>query len=281
MISPRVDNMALAEPGRPVRAWWRDSLSSVIVPMLLIVLCIGLWEVVVRVFHVAGYILPPPEKVAEQLWVSRSILASDTLVTLQEIVVGFGLALLISVPISILTVSVPLLEKAFYPLLIVSQTIPKIAVAPLFVVWFGFGSTPKYLTTFLICFFPVAIDTIVGLRSVSPESIELMRSMGASRRRTITELRLPAALPYAFSGIKVAITLAVVGAIVAEFVGSTSGLGYELLKANSNLNTALLFAALVVLTVIGLALFYLTELIERFLIPWHITRRSTAVSTTA
>jgi NitT/TauT family transport system permease protein len=238
------------------------------------VVLLGVWELAVRILSVKEYILPAPTSVAGEVWTQRQLLWDGTMVTGSEIVLGFLLAVGFSLPVAMLVTSFRFIERSIYPLLVISQTIPKIAVAPLFVVWFGFSMTSKVLMAFLISFFPILVDAIVGLRSISPESRDLMRSMGASRLRIMKDLRLPASLPYLMSGLKVAITLAVVGAVVGEFVGSTEGLGYQLLEANSSLNTRLLFADIVVLTVIGMVLYYAVELLERLLIPWHSSKRS-------
>src|SRR5206468_6341696 len=146
-----------------------------------------------------------------------------------------------------------------------------VAIAPLFLVWFGVGVMPKVLVAFLISFFPIVIDAAVGLRSMPAEMRDLARSMGATRLQIFTRFRLPTSLPYLFSGLKVAATLAVAGAVVGEFVGADKGLGYLLLVTNSNMETALMFAAIVALTIIGLALFYAVEFLESLLIPWHVT----------
>jgi len=153
------------------------------------------------------------------------------------------------------------------------QVVPKVAIAPLFLVWFGVGTTPKVLVAFLISFFPIVIDAAVGLRSMSSEMRDLARSMGASRWQVFARFRLPTSLPYLFRGLKVAATLAVAGAVVGEFVGADKGLGYLLLVTNSNMETALMFATIVALTIIGLAFFYAVEFIEALLIPWHVTHR--------
>ena len=168
----------------------------------------------------------------------------------------------------------PLLERLVYPPMVATQSIPKIALAPLFIVWFGFGVAPKVAVAFLIAFFPIVIDTIVGLRSIDPAMIQLARSMGAPPHRIFRKLRLPHALPAIFGGLKVASSLAVVGALTGEFVGSDKGLGYLLVQASGNLNTALLFATLVVLSALAMALFYLVEMLERIAIPWHASQRT-------
>ena len=153
------------------------------------------------------------------------------------------------------------------------QIIPKVAIAPLFLVWFGVGPTPKILVAFLISFFPIVIDAAVGLRSMSTEMTDLARSMGATRMQVFAQFRLPTSLPYLFSGLKVAATLAIAGTVVGEFVGADKGLGYLLLVTNSNMETALMFATIVALTIIGLVFYYLVELLEELLIPWHVTHR--------
>jgi NitT/TauT family transport system permease protein len=153
------------------------------------------------------------------------------------------------------------------------QIVPKVAIAPLFLVWFGIGVTPKILVAFLISFFPIVIDAAVGLRSMSPEMADLARSMGASRWQVFAQFRLPTSLPYLFSGLKVASTLAIAGTVVGEFVGADKGLGYLLLTTNSNMETSLMFATIVALTIIGLVFYYIVEALEGLLIPWHVTHR--------
>ena len=244
------------------------------------ILAVVLWEVGVRIFDVPTFVLPAPSEVLVVIGQERVRLWENGLVTLWAILAGFGLAILVSVPLAAMIVYSRIFEKAVYPLLIFSQTVPKIAVAPIFIVWFGFGTTPKVLIAFLICFFPVVIDTVIGLRSVAPESLDLIRSMGGTKRDIFMRVRVPNALPYFFSGLKIAITLAVVGAVVGEFVGSTRGLGFVIIQASSFLNTRLLFAAIIVLTVIGVVLFYLVDVLERLFISWHVTQRGDQSATT-
>jgi NitT/TauT family transport system permease protein len=185
---------------------------------------------------------------------------------LLSVVVGITLAVMISIS--------RVFEKSLYPLLVGSQAIPKLALAPLFVVWFGFGLLPKVLMTFLIAVFPIVVSTVQGLASVETELEYLARSMGLGQYRTFRMIRLYRALPAIFAGLKVAITLAVVGAVVGEFVGSDRGLGTLLLRAIGMVNTPLLFAALFVLTVLGVVLFACIELLERLAIPWHVSQRA-------
>jgi len=253
---------------------WPDRLSSWAWPSLTALGALFIWEAAVRVFDVPEFVLPTPSAVLEELWLERAQLFSQGAITLRAILLGFGLGIGVGVPAALLITYSRIFDKAVYPLLIFSQTIPKIAVAPVFIVWFGFGLLPKVLIAFLICFFPIVIDTVIGLRSVEPNAIDLIRSMGGSRAEAFRRVRIPHALPYFFSGLKIAITLAVVGAVVGEFVGSTTGLGFLIVEASGFLKNRLLFGAIIVLTVIGVALFYMVNLIERLMLPWHVTQRT-------
>jgi NitT/TauT family transport system permease protein len=222
---------------------------------------------------VPRYILPTPLDAFGELWTRGPLLAQHAAITLQEIALGFGLAVLVSVPCGLAVAFSRSVERVVMPVLVFTQLIPKIALAPLFIIWFGFGLFPKVFMTFLLSFFPIVIDAVVGFRSLDQEIIYLTRSMGLSPWQAFRKVRLPHALPNIFAGLKVAITLATVGAIIGEFVGSDRGLGYLLLVAGGDLRTELLFATLIVLTAIGLVLYYLMTLLERLAIPWHISRR--------
>ena len=252
-----------------------------VVPTLVGVVVLVAWQAIAVFFTLPTYILPTPVDAAQALWTNRVELWGATLVTTGEVLAGFIVAVIVSIPVAMLIVSFRWFETIVYPFILLLQTIPKIALAPLFVVWFGFGILPKILVTFLICFFPILLDTMTGLRSSNPDMASLVRSMGGGRWAIFAKVRFPAALPHVFAGVKVAITLAVVGAVVGEFVGATQGLGYLLLRANANLDTPLLFAAIAILTVLGLALYYAVSLIERLVIPWHVSQRSDSAVTTA
>lgn len=238
------------------------------------VLIFVLWDLVIRVFRIAPYLLPPPLVVLETIVQNWRTLGVHTMWTAGTILAGFVAAAVVAIPLAMLIVMSPVLGRLLYPPIVATQAIPKIALAPLFIVWFGFGMMPKVTVAFLIAFFPIMIDTIVGLRSIDPGMVQLARSMGAPPRRVFLKLRLPNALPMIFSGLKVASALAVVGALTGEFVGSDRGLGYVLVQASGNLNTALLFAALVILSIVAMAFFYAVELVERILIPWHVSQRA-------
>jgi NitT/TauT family transport system permease protein len=232
------------------------------------------WDLVVRIFSIKPYLLPSPLAVLKTLAENWQLLGMHTLWTSGAILAGFLAAALVAIPLAMLIVVSPLLRRLLSPPMVATQAIPKIALAPLFIVWFGFGVVPKVAVAFLIAFFPVVIDTIVGLRSIDPAMVQLARSMGAPPHRIFLRLRLPNALPMIFGGLKVASALAVVGALTGEFVGSDKGLGYVLVSASGNLNTPLLFATLVILSAIAMVFFYAVELIERILIPWHVSQRA-------
>jgi NitT/TauT family transport system permease protein len=231
------------------------------------------WDLAVRFFRIPVYLLPGPIDVFVTLAQHWRELGLQALWTTGAILAGFFAAALVAIPLAMLIVVSPALKRLLYPPMVATQSIPKIALAPLFVVWFGFGLVPKVAVAFLIAFFPVVIDTIVGLRSIDPAMVQLARSMGAPPHRIFLKLRLPNALPMIFGGLKVASTLAVVGALTGEFIGSDKGLGYLLVQASGNLNTPLLFATLVVLSLIAMAFFYAVEVIERVTIPWHVSQR--------
>ncbi|HYB73809.1 MAG TPA: ABC transporter permease [Candidatus Sulfotelmatobacter sp.] len=247
--------------------WWRA-------PAVTVLGVVALWEAAVDGLHLPEYLLPAPSGVLAALAAEWRYLAIHTGVTVYEILWGFVLSILVGVPLAMVVVYSPLLERAFYPLLVASQSVPKIAIAPLLIFWAGLGIFPKVLVAFLIAFFPIVIDTVVGLRSVEPEMLHLARSMGAPERRIFLKIRLPNALPNIFAGLKVAVTLAVVGAIVGEFIQADRGLGYALLQANAMLNTRLSFATILILAAIGVLLFGFVDVLERALIPWHASRRT-------
>jgi NitT/TauT family transport system permease protein len=243
---------------------------------VLAVLFAGWWFVAWREM-VPAYLIPAPGAVWETMVEDWAMLLEHTWVTTLETILGFLLATVIGVATAVLLVYSRTAEKALYPLILFAQVIPKIAIAPILVVWFGFGLTPKIVLAVLIAFFPVVVSAVAGLRSVDPELLELSATMGASRWKTFRKIRFPGALPHLMSGLKVAVTLAVVGAVVGEFVGADRGLGYVLLLASGNLDSALLFADLILMSLIGVVLFVLVEFSERLLIPWHASRRGNLV----
>jgi NitT/TauT family transport system permease protein len=254
----------------------RARASAIVYPIIILVAVLGVWEAATRLLGVPVFLLPPPSAIAVSLVQHWSLILQYTGATAVEIVLGYALSILIGVPLALAIFLWPPFARSIYPLLVSSQAMPKVAIAPLFIVWFGFGLVPKVLIAFLIAFFPIVIDTAVGLGSIEPEKIYLARSMGFGPAATFFKIRLPNALPSIFGGLKIAITLAVVGAVVGEFVGGDKGLGYLLMVANGSMDTALLFAGLVGLTVLGVGFYLLVEIAESLAIPRHIRTRNTA-----
>lgn len=244
-----------------------------IYPVAAVVGVVVFWDLSVRVFEIRAFVLPSPAAVAQSFVDDWDQLAPNALFTFYEIVAGFFFAVIGGVGLAVAIVSSRLLEKSIYPILVGMQVVPKIAIAPLFVIWFGFGITPKILIAFLIAFFPMVISTVVGLRSIDVNKLYLARSMGASAFQTFFKIRLPNAMPSIFGGLKLSITAAVIGAIVGEFIGADRGLGRVLLIANGELETALLFSAITVLSVIGVIMFLTVDILERVVIRWHVSQR--------
>jgi len=252
-----------------------DLPGGVLATSAVIILLI-IWELLVKLLNVSSIVLPAPTSIAAALWdgFASGMLWHHTWVTLQEILVGFGIAVVLGLVVAVIISSSTLAEKAFLPIIVVLQTVPKVALAPLFLVWFGFGIESKILTTALIAFFPILINSTLGFNSTSTDQIHMMKSFGASRWQVLTKLRFPSAVPSIIAGLDVAVVLAVIGAIVAEFVGSQAGLGYVILASNTSLDVAMTFAVLVVLSVIGLVLHYLVVMLGRRLAFWSEDQRS-------
>jgi NitT/TauT family transport system permease protein len=248
-------------------------------PLLAVLVLIGIWWLITAIELAPPYLVPSPQATWQTIVDNPGYLWDNTLITAYETLAAFVLSVIIGLLAAVAMVYSKTVEKTAYPLLVLAQVVPKIALAPLFVVWLGFGLTPKILIALLIAFFPVVVSGYVGLRSIDPEMLDLASTMGAGPVQKFLRFRFPASLPHLFSGLKVAVTLAVTGAVVGDFVGSNEGLGNVILEANGNVNTALLFAALIVLSVLGVVLFLLVELIERLVMPWHSTVRQAAVTT--
>jgi NitT/TauT family transport system permease protein len=258
----------------------RDRVAALAYPIGMTVALIILWEAAARLFSFPPYLLPAPSAIIESMGTNAAVLIKQSVGTTVEIVLGFALSVAVGVPLALAIFLWKPFARTVYPLLISSQAVPKVAIAPLFLVWFGFGLMPKVLIAFLIAFFPVVINTAMGLASLEREKIYLAQSMGLGSIATFFKIQLPNAMPSIFAGLKISITFAVVGAVVGEFVGGQGGLGYLLLIANGNMDTALLFAGIVALTVLGIVLFALIGLIERLVLPPHAVERSTFASET-
>jgi NitT/TauT family transport system permease protein len=238
-------------------------------PALVFVTLIAIWWAAGAIFGAPAYLLPPPQDVLPRLVTSRVSLWNHSLVTLQEIVLGFALSIVTAIPMGLVIALSPLTKRMLYPLLMFIQLVPKIAIAPLFVVWVGFGMTSKVLLTLLLTFFPLLLASMAGFQILDPRLLYLTRSMGATFWQTFWYLRFPSALPVIFGGLKTSATIAATAAIVAEFVGANKGLGYILLQATGTLDTTYVFAILFLLTIIGLALNTIVEIAEYFMTPWR------------
>ena len=240
----------------------------ILYPSILLVLFVLFWELMVWQFQVPHYILPAPSRILRTLAVQQSLLLHHTFVTLEEIIVGFLLAFVVGVGLAFLMFQFPVLEKTFYPIVIGSQTIPVFAIAPLLVLWFGYGLPSKVVMAALIVFFPIVVNTLDGLKGADSDAVNLLRIMKASRWQILWKVRVPSALPFVFSGCKIGISVSTIGAIIGEWVGSKEGLGYLMLHANAQLQISLIFASLIYLTILGVSLFYLVVLLERSAMPW-------------
>lgn len=240
-----------------------------IYPTVFLVSLVALWELLARLEVVEPYILPAPSAVFERLVSDWDVVWDHTVTTLVEIGAGFGLGVVTGIALALPIAYSAVFRNTVYPLIVASQAVPKIAIAPLLVLWLGFGIWPKIVITALMVFFPVVVTAAEGFGSVDRSLLELLRSVSAPRHQVFTRVTLPHSLPRIMAGLKIGITLAVVGAIVGEWVGADSGLGYLLVYANTFLDSTLLFAALVLLVVIGVVLFALVGGIERLLMPWQ------------
>ena len=235
---------------------------------LAVVLVFALWEGCVRGFGIREFLLPAPSVIASEAWSIWPTLLRHTLSTLTTVLLGFAAAVLISLPLAMVIAASPLISAAIYPLLVITQSIPKVALAPILVVALGANELPRVIVTFLVAFFPLVVASVAGLLAAPPELIELGRACRAGRVQQMLRIRLPYAVPFVFGGLKVAAALSVVGAVVAEFVGADAGLGYLIQTSMAFFRTPLAFAAVVVLAMMGMALFVLVGLAERVLFPW-------------
>lgn len=251
------------------RSWLTHSrTAAVLLPLVGLILALGLWWLATIVFSVEAYLLPDPGDVVTTFLAQPSYLLEHTWVSLVETVEGFLLSIVIGVPVALLIVRSVIVERLLYPLLLAVNAIPKIAIAPLLVVWFGFGQGPKVMMVLLVAFFPIVISTASGMKSTPVELVELLKSLNASKTQEFFKLRLRYAMPQIFTGLKVAISLAVIGSVIAEFVGATSGLGYVITQSGANADTSLAFAAMTLLSIMAIILFYLLVLLEHLPLPW-------------
>jgi NitT/TauT family transport system permease protein len=253
------------------------AVGRYLLPAVTLAVLVAMWQMTVVAFNVPALLLPTPFAVAGELVRWRGLLLQHSLVTLSETVLGFLLGVALGVPIAVAISTSRLLQNTIYPLIILAQSIPKVTIAPLFLIWLGYGILPKIFVGFLVAFFPIVIDTATGLNAVEPELLDLTRALSATEWQTLWRIRFPQALPFLFSGLKVSITLAVIGAVIGEFVGANQGLGYLILDGTAQFKTAFVFACMLLLSLIGIGLFGALAAVERLLIPWHASQRSHAM----
>ena len=263
-------DVTTAPVGEPSRMGaWAGRNGPVLSIVALIIL---FWEVSTRFLEVPVFVLPSPSVIVAKIINAWDLLGLNALTTLNEIVLGFGLSVVVGIPLAVLIVYSSIFERVAFPLMVSLQTIPKVALAPIIVMWLGYGILPKVVVAFLISFFPIVISAVIGMRSAEKEMIYLVQSMGANELTTFLKIRLPRALPSIFGGLRIGIGQAVVGATVGEFIAAERGLGYLQLIAQVRLDTPLLFASVVVLSLMGVVLFNLITWAEHIAIPWNRTR---------
>ncbi len=244
------------------------TLFTYLGPAVTLIGLVALWEVLVRWSGIPGWLLPTPTAIGEAMAEWRNELGWHFLITLYEVLAGFALSIVVSIPLAVAVVYSPFLQNTIYPILLALQSMPKVAIAPLLVLWIGFGALPKIVVVFLVCFFPIIVATASGLTAVPASLIDLIRSLSATPLQTFVKIRFPTAMPHIFVGLKIAITFAVIGAVIGEFVGSDAGLGYLILISTSQSRTPLAFGALLLLTIMSIVLYYAVEFVERLLVPW-------------
>ena len=246
----------------------KSMIAAIVGPTMTLLALVALWEVLARWSGVPSWLLPAPSAIGAAMVDWRGELTLHFMVTLYEVLIGFALSIVVSIPLAVAVVYSPFLQNTIYPILLALQSMPKVAIAPLLVLWIGFGLLPKILVVFLVCFFPIVVATASGLSAVPPALIDLIRSLSATSYQTFIKIRFPTAIPHIFVGLKIAITFAVIGAVIGEFVGSDQGLGYLILISTSQSRTPLAFGALLLLTIMSIVLYYAVEFVERLVVPW-------------
>jgi NitT/TauT family transport system permease protein len=243
----------------------KEYAQTAIGPILLV----GIWEALCRLLNVPVWLLPPPSKILAEGYEILPILPAHLMATLFAVLGGFVLSIAVGMPLAVMITFSPVLRRLIYPLILALQSVPKVAIAPILLLWVGYGLKSGIVVAATVAFFPVVISTAAGLESIDQELLELTRSLDSNRLKVFLKVRLPWAMPHVFSGLKVAITLAVIGAIVAEFIGADTGLGYLILTNSGALKTSVVFFVLLILSLLGIALFYAVEAIERAVCPWY------------
>ena len=261
-------NAGQPSPSTTVGGHLRHALVSVYPAIVLSIVVLVLWESISRIFKLPQFVLPAPSAMGQILLTRQASLSQAMWVTAEEILYGFLLSTVVGVLIAVLIARFERVGRAIYPLMVLFQNVPKIALAPLFILWFGYDLAPKILLIVVMAFFPVALNMLVGLQSADPNLVTLMRTVGASRTEILWRVQIPHSLPSLMSGIKIAITLSVIGAIVGEFAGASAGLGYMIQFASNQMEAALVFAALIQISLLGMFFYYAIEFIEWKYISW-------------
>lgn len=249
-------------------------MRRVVPPLAVLTGAVGVWEIVVRAGHVPDYLFPAPSAVAGALARGAGTLWPATLVTVREVVLGYLIAVGVGIAVAVVLHLSAVLRRALLPILVLSQTVPTVLLAPILAILLGYGIEPKLVVVAVVCFFPIVVNGVDGLRSADPELMRMMRTLHGGRWAVFRRVELPGALPATFSGARVAATYAAVGAVFAEWAGSSSGLGFVILQAQPELDTARIFAAVLVLSALALALYALVTLAERILVPWQSEARN-------
>jgi NitT/TauT family transport system permease protein len=257
----------MSAPTRPLLPRWAADVAQ---PVVALVIFVALWEAVCRVFHVRAYLLPPPSAIFTETTELLGPVVMHTLATGETVLLGFAVSVIVSLPLAVLITASPVIANAVYPLLVLTQAIPKVALAPILVVMLGSNELPRVVVTFLVAFFPLVLSIAAGITSVPPELIELGRACKATYWRELWRIRLPYAMPFVFSGLKAAITLSVVGAVVGEFVNADRGLGYLIQTSTAFFRVPLAWGALVLLSIMGIVLFQIVVIVERVFFPWAV-----------
>jgi NitT/TauT family transport system permease protein len=252
---------------RRLRALWVHA-RTIVLPLLVLIILLLAWEAGARAFKIPEFVLPAPSRIWQASVAARDVIFDNMWSTLRTTLWGFLASIIVSVPLAVLIASSPLLSNSIYPLLVFTQSVPKVAIAPLIVVAVGATETSRVIVAFLVAFFPLVISVAAGLIATNPELIELGRSLGATKLQELWHIRLPFAVPFVFSGLKLSITFAVTGAVVGEFVAADKGLGYQILSGTAFFKTAFAFGAVVLLSVMGVVLFQAVVLTERLFFPW-------------
>jgi NitT/TauT family transport system permease protein len=246
----------------------RHALASIYPAIVLAIVVLVIWEAISRIFKLPQFVLPAPSAIGKMLLTRQASLSQAAWVTAEEILYGFLLSTLVGMLIAVTIARFERMGRAVYPLMVLFQNVPKIALAPLFILWFGYDLAPKILLIVVMAFFPVALNMLVGLQSADPNLVTLMRTVGATRTEILMRVQIPNSLPALMSGIKIAITLSVIGAIVGEFAGASAGLGYLIQFASTQMETSLVFAALIEISLLGMFFYYAIEFIEWKYISW-------------